>query len=228
MHILHIITSLDPALGGPAEGVRLLLSEAGNGWTGEVLTLDDPAAPFLRCLPFPVHALGPARGTFNYTRQLYPWLRTNRHRFDGFLVNGLWQWCGLAVMLAAQRRTPYMMFAHGMLDPYFKRRFPLKHLKKALYWYAVEFWVLRRAFRVLFTTETERQLAGKTFAIWRWKSAIVPYSVHPPNLPEAEYREAFRTAVPRLAGRRFLLFLGRIDPKKRLRSAGESLLRKRL
>ena len=153
MHVLHIITSLDPALGGPAEGVRLLLSETGPGWTGEVVTLDDPTAPYLRAVPFPVHALGPTGGTVSFTRRLYPWLRKNRHRFDGFLVNGLWQ-CGLAAMLAARRRTPYMVFAHGMLDPYFKRRFPLKHIKKALYWYAVEFWVLRDAFRVLFTTDT--------------------------------------------------------------------------
>jgi glycosyltransferase involved in cell wall biosynthesis len=213
MHVLHIITSLDPALGGPAEGVRLLLSVSDEQWTGEVVTLDDPDAPFLRDLPFPVHALGPARGTFNYSPKLYPWLRANRDRFDGLLVNGLWQWCGVAVMLAAGK-TPYMVFAHGMLDPYFKRRFPLKHFKKALYWYPMELWVLRNALRVLFTTETERLLAEQSFAFWRWKSAIVPYSVHAPELPEAEYRDAFSTAVPALDGRRFLLFLGRIDPKK--------------
>ena len=210
MHVLHIITSLDPALGGPAEGVRLLLSDA--QWSGEVVTLDDPAAPFLQDLPFPVHALG-TPGTQGFTRRLYPWLRANRHRFDGFLVNGLWQ-CGLAAMLAAGRTTPYMVFPHGMLDPYFKRRFPLKHLKKALYWYPVEFWVLRNAFRVLFTTETERVLAEKSFALWQWKPAIVPYSVHPPTGEEDACREAFRAAVPTLDGRRFLLFLGRIDPKK--------------
>ena len=218
MHVLHIITSLDPALGGPAEGVRLLLSETGetetgDTWSGEVVTLDDPASPFLQGLSFPVHALGPASGTIGFTRRLYPWLRANRGRFDGFLVNGLWQ-CGLATMLAAGRTTPYMVFAHGMLDPYFKRRFPLKHVKKALYWYPIEYWVLRNAFRVLFITDTERALAEESFALWKWRSAIVPYSVHPPDLPESVYREAFQNLVPELNGRRFLVFLGRIDPKK--------------
>ena len=213
MHVLHIITSLDPALGGPAEGVRLLLSDCDGQWTGEVVTLDDPASPFLAGLPFPVHALGPARGTIGFTRRLYPWLRANRHRFDGLLVNGLWQ-CGVATMLAAGRQTPYMVFAHGMLDPYFRRSFPVKHIKKALYWYPVEYWVLRGAFRVLFTTETERALAEKSFAWWQWKSAIVPYSVHPPQLSGGDGTEAFLAVLPRLRGRRFLLFLGRIDPKK--------------
>lgn len=213
MNVLHIITSLDPALGGPAEGVRLLLSETGEDWTGEVVTLDDPSAPFLRGLPFPVHAVGPAGGAVSITRRLYPWLRSNRHRFDGFLVNGLWQ-CGLATMLAAGRRTPYMVFAHGMLDPYFRRNHPFKHIKKALYWYPVEFWVLRSAFRVLFTTATERALAEGSFALWQWKSEIVPYGVHPPGLQEAVYRAAFHAAVPELDGHRFLLFLGRIHPKK--------------
>ena len=213
MNILHIITSLDPALGGPAEGVRLLLSETDDRWMGEVVTLDDPTAPFLRGFPFPIHALGPASGTIGFTRKLFPWLRKNRHRFDGFLVNGLWQ-CGLATMLAAGRTKPYMVFAHGMLDPYFKRSFPIKHIKKALYWYPVEYWVLRNAFRVLFTTETERVLAEQSFAFWKWKSALVPYSVHAPELPAGTYCNAFHNAVPELEGRRYLIFLGRIDPKK--------------
>jgi glycosyltransferase involved in cell wall biosynthesis len=213
MNVLHIITSLDPELGGPAEGVRLLLSETSDRWTGEVVTLDDPSAPFLSGFPFPVHALGPASGTVSFTRKLYPWLRANRHRFDGFLINGLWQ-CGLATMLAARRSTPYMVFAHGMLDPYFKRSFPIKHIKKALYWYPVEYWVLRNAFRVLFTTEPERTLAERSFAFWKWKSAIVPYSVHAPELPVQTYLDAFHIAVPELKGRRFVVFLGRIDPKK--------------
>ncbi len=216
MHILHIISTLDPAAGGPAEGVRLLLSQMDEHWTGEVVTLDAPDAPFLRDLPFPVHAVGPIGSVWGYCfgANLLPWLRRNRGRFDGFLLNGMWQYCGLATMLAAGRRVPYMLFAHGMMDPYFKRRFPLKHVKKLLYWYPVEFWVLRRAWRVLFTTDTERTLASKSFAMSCWKSAIVPYGIElPAILPETNVR-AFYDAVPSLEGGRFLVFLGRIHPKK--------------
>ncbi len=214
MHILHIISTLDPAAGGPAEGVRLLLSQADENWTGEVVTLDTPDAPFLSGLPFPVHAVGPITSVYGYSRNLLPWLRANRSRFDGFLLNGMWQYCGLATMLAARNYLPYMLFAHGMLDPYFKRRFPLKHVKKILYWYPVEFWVLRRAWRVLFTTESERVLAGQSFALSSWRAAIVPYGIDIPGTPRETNIAAFHAAVPALNGKRFIVFLGRIHPKK--------------
>lgn len=214
MHLLHIISTLDPAAGGPAEGVRLLLSQTADGCTGEVVTLDDPNAACLQNLPFPTHGLGPIGSVYGYHRRLYPWLRANRHRFDGFLLNGMWQYCGLATMLAAGTRTPYMVFAHGMLDPYFKRRFPMKHVKKVLYWYPVEFWVLHRAHRVLFTTETERTLAEQSFSFFSWKSALVPYGVEVPGDAPMAMLAAFHRAVPALQDRRFLLFLGRIDRKK--------------
>ncbi len=214
MRILHIISTLDPAAGGPSEGVRLLLTFEKEGYSGEVITLDDPEAPFLKNLPFRVHAIGPVGTTYGYTSKLYPWLRRNRDNFDGFIVNGLWQYCGLACMLALRGHSPYMVFTHGMLDPYFKRAFPRKHLKKAVYWYASEFWVLRNAYRVLFTTETEERLAQQSFALWSWKPDIVPYGIVPPAAPEAEDIAAFYAAVPALREKRFLLFLGRIHPKK--------------
>ena len=214
MHILHIISTMDPAAGGPAEGVRLLLSMTDEHWTGEVVTLDAPDAPFLRALPFTVHAIGPIRSTYGYARTLLPWLTSNRHRFDGFLVNGMWQYCGLATMLAARCRIPYMVYAHGMLDPYFKRRFPLKHVKKILYWYPIEYWVLRRAWRVLFTTEAERILARESFALASWRPAIVPYGIASPETSREENIAAFHNSVPALKSRRFIVFLGRIHPKK--------------
>lgn len=214
MHILHIISTLDPAAGGPAEGVRLLLSQTEDGCTGEVVTLDAPDAPCLRGLPFPVHGLGPIHSVYGYHKRLLSWLRTNRSRFDGFLLNGMWQYCGLATMLGAGKQVPYLVFAHGMLDPYFKRRFPRKHLKKVVYWYPVEYWVLRRAWRVLFTTVTEQRIARESFALSSWQSAIVPYGVEVPANPRGELLDAFYAALPLLRGRRFLLFLGRIDRKK--------------
>ena len=32
-----------------------------------------------------------------------------------------------------RKGVPYFVFVHGALDPWFKRRYPAKHLKKALY-----------------------------------------------------------------------------------------------
>jgi len=55
----------------------------------------------------------------------------------------MWQFTGYAVWRTMKGHVPYMVYAHGMLDPYFKRAFPTKHLKKWLYWLPVEYWVLR-------------------------------------------------------------------------------------
>ncbi len=161
MRILHIIGTLNPEAGGPTESVRVLLSYGPIGYTGEVVTLDDPSAPYLDNIGFPVHALGPTNTTYGFNSKLLPWLKDNRHRFDGVVVNGLWQYCGFAAWRTLAGNTPYVVFTHGMLDPYFKHAFPLKHIKKWLYWIPAEYWILRGAYRVLFTSKAEKGWQSK-------------------------------------------------------------------
>ena len=107
-----------------------------------------------------------------------------------------------------------MVFTHGMLDPYFKRRFPLKHLKKWLYWVPVEYWVLRNAYRVLFTSQAEKVLAEQSFWLHHWHPHVVPYGASGPAGEAETLREAFFSTYPALRNKRFLLYLGRIHPKK--------------
>ena len=214
MRILHAITSLDPALGGVSEAVRVMLQFGPEDCQSEVVTADAPDQIFLRELGVPVHALGPHRGVYGYTPRLGPWLRANRKRFDGVVLHGMWQWVGLSVWRTMRRRVPYVAFPHGMLDPYFKRAFPMKHLKKLPYWMAVDYRVLRDAHRVLFTSEAEAELARKSFALHRWKPMVVPFGAVPSEGDPVAQRESFLAAYPAARGRRLLLFLGRIHPKK--------------
>jgi glycosyltransferase involved in cell wall biosynthesis len=214
MRILHIIATLNPEAGGPTESVRVLLSYGPIGYMGEVLTLDDPTAPYLRNVGFPVHALGPTGTTYGFNSKLLPWLRANRDRFDGVVVNGLWQYCGFAAWRALAGNTPYVVFTHGMLDPYFKRAFPMKHIKKWLYWVPAEYRILRDADRVLFTSKAEKRLAEETFWLHRWNPYVVPYGASgPAGDPEAQ-KQAFFEKCPQAKGKRYLLFLGRIHRKK--------------
>ena len=214
MRILHIIQTLNPEAGGPTESVRVLLSYGPIGYTGEVVTLDGPDAPYLANVGFPVHALGPVRTVYGFNFKLLPWLKANRHRFDGFVVNGLWQYCGLCALLALAGKKPYVVFSHGMLDPYFKRAFPLKHIKKWCYWIPVEYWVLRNAFRVLFTSRAEKTLAEQTFWLHDWHPHVVPYGASGPVGDPEHLKRAFFARCPAVVNRRFLLFLGRIHRKK--------------
>lgn len=220
MRILHIIATLDRQAGGPSNSIRRILAAyPAIGSVGEVLTLDDPAAPFLQEADFTVHAIGPVSTRFGYTSRLIPWLRENRHRYDGVVVHGIWQYLGWAVRRAIHPHKPYLVFTHGMLDPYFKRAHPLKHLKKIPYWLLNEYWVLRSANRVLFTSEDESQNATKSFWPCTWKSSVVPYGASAPQGDPVTLRKAFLDKYPALKNadgseRRFILFLGRIHSKK--------------
>jgi glycosyltransferase involved in cell wall biosynthesis len=217
MRILHIVGTISPAAGGPTEVIRMLIRYAPQGYANELVTTDDPHAAFLKDLPFPVHALGGAHKSW-FAPKLIPWLKANRDRFDGIVVHGLWEFTGLAVLLA-HGRVPYVVFPHGMLDPYFKRRFPAKHLKKWLYWLPAEYWVLRGAERALFTTDLERDLARQSFWLAQWTPMVVALGSEPPPADTARLLAAFQQRVPEIfvtpeRPRRFLLFLGRIHPKK--------------
>ncbi len=217
MRILHIVGSINPAAGGPTEAIRMIIRYRPPGYEAEVATLDSPDAPFLGEFPFQVHALGKRKKSW-YSPKLIPWLRANRHRFDGIIVHGLWEFTGLAALVAVAGHKPFLTFTHGMLDPYFKRRYPLKHVKKWIYWLLVQYWVLRAASRVMFTTELERDLATKTFWLWHWNPMVVSYGADP-QLPDIdELVPAFYERCPELNladdGRSYLLYLLRIHPKK--------------
>ncbi len=217
MRILHLVSSISPASGGPTEVIRMLVGHAPAGYTAEVVTLDDPAAPFLREFPCPVHAFGKGRKRGRgrwFSVELLRWLLANRSRFDGAVIHGLWQFTGVAALFALPGRLPYVVFAHGMLDPYFKRAFPFKHAKKWIFWLAADYWLLRFAKRVLFTTSAERDLAAGSFFLHRWNPLVVPLGTVPVEAPAKVLCEAFFHHLPALRDQRFLLFLGRIDPKK--------------
>jgi glycosyltransferase involved in cell wall biosynthesis len=194
--------------------VKVLLGYGPEVYPAEVVTLDDPAAPYLKEIGFTVHALGPTKGAYGSNPKLLPWLKKNRHRFDGVVVNGLWQYCGYAAWRALAGKTPYMVFTHGMLDPYFKHAFPRKHLKKWLYWIPAEYWVLRNAYRVLFTSEAEKRLARDSFWLHRWTPYVVPYGANGPAGDPEMQRQSFFAKCPAVEGKRYLLYLGRIHRKK--------------
>jgi glycosyltransferase involved in cell wall biosynthesis len=216
MRILHLLASLDPKAGGPAEGVRqggVTLLEMGHDV--EVVTLDDPGATFLQDFPLPVHALGPSRGNYRYCPRLVPWLQSHAAQFDAVIVNGLWQYHSFGAWRALREAdVPYYVYPHGMLDPWFKRTYALKHLKKWLYWPWAEYRVLRDARAVLFTTEDERLLARQSFWLYRVTEAVLTYGTSAPPQNDAELREGFLLAYPQLRGKRVILFLGRIHEKK--------------
>lgn len=218
LRILHCISSVNPAQGGPIEGIRQLTRvNQSLGRTVEVVCLDAPDAPWLAAMPMKVHALGPTQiGKWSYSPRLKPWLQANAANYDLVIVNGIWQYHAFGAWRALHRtRTPYFVFTHGMLDPWFKRTYPLKHLKKWLFWPWAEYRVLRDAAAVMFTCEQERLLARESFWLYRCQEFVTRYGTNGPPVDDAAgQREAFLRRFPDLRHTRNLLFLGRVHEKK--------------
>ena len=217
MKILHVISSTDPKIGGPIEGMKQLYSQYSKlGVTAEVLCSDAPGMPWHSGHGLPkVHALGPARNSYGYNNQLLSWLRENVDRYDAVIVNGIWQYHSLAVRKAlANSNVPYFVFTHGMLDPWFKQTYPLKHLKKWLYWPWAEYRVLRDANAVIFTCEEEKILARESFWLYRANEAVTSYGTSSPPGNTNELAERFLARHPDLQEKRIILFLSRIHEKK--------------
>jgi glycosyltransferase involved in cell wall biosynthesis len=181
----------------------------------EVVTLDDPASNFLASYGLPVHALGPSKSSYQYNPRLVPWLHDHARAYDAVVINGLWQYHSFGAWRVLHRmKVPYFVFTHGMMDPWFKSAYPLKHLKKWLYWPWAEYRVLRDATAVLFTSEDEGLLARQSFWLYKAREEVVAYGTRtPPNNAEV-LREHFYVRHPELRGKRVLLFLSRIQEKK--------------
>ena len=180
------------------------------------MTLDDPNAGYLSDIGFPVHALGPTRTTYGFNAKLLPWLRANRERFDGVVVNGLWAVLRVCRVEGAPHGKTRLMWCLLMACSilYFRYAFPLKHIKKWIYWVPFEYRVLRDAYRVLFTSSAEKRLAEQSFSLFKWNPQVVPYGASGPQGDSEAQKRAFFLLCPAVEGKRFLLFLGRIHRKK--------------
>ena len=139
--------------------------------------------------------------TFDFSNQLKD--------VDGIHIHGLWEQSTTAAAHAAYAlRKPYILSAHGMLDPWALRN---KRLKKVVYAALAERANVKSAACLHALTQAEaldyRRFGGKG------PIAIIPNGV---AIPEEIYPELFLNQFPSLSGKRIVLFLGRIHFKKGL------------
>jgi glycosyltransferase involved in cell wall biosynthesis len=216
LRILHAIITVNPAYGGPIEGILQASREHRRiGNSVEIVSLDGPRDRCVEQCELVCHALGPGFGKYRYAPKLVPWLRAHAKKYDLVIVNGIWNYTSFGVWRALRGSgIPYFVFTHGMLDPYFRQRYPLKHLKKMLYWPWADYRVLRDASAVFFTCEEERLLARQSFLPYRCNEHVITYGTAGAIGNPDRQRELFLSRFPHLRGTRNLLFLGRIHEKK--------------
>jgi len=216
MNVLHVIGSLSPREGGPPEVTRQLArSYLDAGDRMEVACQDPPGSPFLNDLPCPVHALGQRwLGRYGFSPRLWSWIHRNVCRFDAVVMQGIWTFPGVAVRRAARKAgVQYGVFPHGALDPWFNKKYPLKHLKKLVYW-PIQYAVLRDAKAVFFTSKLEPDLAKTSFTPNDWNAVVFPNGIYEPASDPQGTITTFYKAFPSLRNRRYFLYLARIHEKK--------------
>ena len=215
MHILHTIFSVSQEAGGTTEALKQICLGLNNaGHSSEIATLDTKLInPDFHNLP--IHPLGINHGSYKLSIRFFNWMKTNHCRFDAIICHGLWQFHLLGTRLALNAQsTPYFVYPHGMLDPWFKKQYPSKHFKKSIYWKLFEHTNLSKAKSLLFTCEQEKALARETFNPYKVNESICALGIEAPKLNKIKQREAFCKTYPDLNRKEFILFLSRIHPKK--------------
>ena len=216
LRILHVIQTVSPKSGGPIEGLcQQAKSHLFYGHSVEIACLDKPEDNFLDIPYIKVH---PCRSTWLDNLipvTLYAWLKSNILSYDCVIVNCIW---GLHLFVAwsvsANKNVPFFVFIHGMLDPWFKFRYPLKHVKKWLFWPWAVYPCLRDADAVFFTCEQEKLLARKSFWLYDCNETVINYGTAGIPNPKNDYATSFLENHPTLINKRIFLFLGRVHPKK--------------
>jgi len=232
MRVLHVISDMDPKKGGVSQAVRTIIGGLSMmGIYNEVVSLDDKESAFLGNDNFTLHALGAAKGPWSYNAELVPWLKKNMERFDTIIIHGLWLFHGYAAfkaLKAIQKKLrvrssagfqlpKLFVMPHGMLDPYFQRAIgrKIKAIRNKLYWQLIERKLINQSSGLLFTSETELQLAREPFKPYKPKlETVVGLGVERPPFYTSVMRDAFINKCPGLENQSYFLFLSRIHEKK--------------
>jgi glycosyltransferase involved in cell wall biosynthesis len=218
MNVLHVIASVNRDVGGPAITVPRLASTLSDlGAMTTLATLDyaragpQPEVPGVRLLSLPAGAL--TRALRGWNPALAAALATQaRQGLDIVHGHGLWMFPTLYARRAAVRaRVAYVVSPRGMLDRWSLER---GALRKALVWHAFERANLSSA--ALFHATSDAEADAIRALAFSQPIAMVPNGVDLPDLSQTPPRAVLENAHAELRGKRWLLFLSRLHPKKGL------------
>lgn len=210
---LNVVSHLDPRYGGLSAVVPQLGSMIAASKEFSI-----GIAAF--CAPGELYA-PPGHSTLNLSywptsRSVWLQDRELRERFraeiaaaDGVHIHGLWeQSTAAAAHTARALRRPYVLSAHGMLDPW---ALSIKKWKKRLYSTLLEKANVNGAACLHALTHAEAKDYRRYGS--RQPIAVIPNGVH---IPSSTNSDIFLDQFPHLRNKRIILFLGRLHPKKGL------------
>jgi len=210
--ILSIIDSLELEKGGPSHSlIDLAIANQKNGIQHDILFLGKRIKNKQKN-KINIISLENSILKYGFSLKLIFWLLKNRKNYDLFIVHGLWQFITLASRFLL--RGKYLVFTHGMLDPYFGTE-KFKTLKKKIYWFLFEKKNLLKAKFVLSNSKKEFHQFKNTFVNTNGiKFKIVNYGLFPKSLDLKISKKKFLKKFPFVKNKKTILYMNRIDPKK--------------
>jgi glycosyltransferase involved in cell wall biosynthesis len=210
---LQVAAHLDPKFGGISACVPPLAqaTEAHGRHLAPVAVFCDPEEDTSHIERRNVQVFRFPSGRSAWMRNSTPKerLRSLVEASDGVHIHGIWgQHSAVAANLAREMGKPYIVTAHGMLEPWALRQ---KRLKKSLYSMMVERPNLQGASCVHALTHAEVE-DYRGFNL-RNPVAVIPNGV---DIVAGASPDLFLEKWPHLKGRRLVLFLSRLHRKKGL------------
>jgi glycosyltransferase involved in cell wall biosynthesis len=196
--------------GGLFESVRRLAQSVPRaGDSVRVFGLEDEhtRADLPQWRPVDVQTFPPLNVRWGYAPELFPALLDAN--LDVLLTHGLWKYTSVASLQWSRRtRRPCIIHPHGMLDPWALRNASWKKRVAGLLYENAH---LRRAACLRALCESEAQ-AIRAFGL-RNPICVIPNGIDLPvltGIPNDEFQMTYGK------GRKVLLYLGRLHPKKNL------------
>ena len=216
MRVCHVVASINREVGGPAVSVpRLAGALAARGVDTRLATLDYPEhGPQTPVSGVAVTSL-PTTGLNRLARGWSPAFRRAllgiaQGGLDVLHNHGLWMFPNLYARQAAEAvAVPLVISQRGMVESWSLGR---SRWRKWLVWHAFEKANLARA--ALFHATSHEEAASIRALGFRQPIAVIPNGIEIPETGGAGERALLERQFPELVGRRWLLFLSRLHPKK--------------
>ena len=226
MKILHIVPSYFPAFkfGGPIESVYLLNKTlVKKGIEIDVITtnaglLEDKTIQLcswinldgVRVKYFPYYFYE----HYNFSPELFFEVFNVVKDYDLIHIAAVWNFPALVGSIAScAYKKPYIISPHGTLNKeavYIKSK-----LLKQIYYYLLAMHCIKNANALHFTSEDE-QINVTNFLKLRNQSFVIPNGIDLNEYSKLSGKGEFKKKHPVLKDKKYILFLGRITPKKGL------------
>jgi glycosyltransferase involved in cell wall biosynthesis len=219
MKVLHVISGIDAALGGPTTALRgMTAALAAQGVDVHVASAfsNDQAlqdAKWFDGVGVKTTLIGPVSGTLRgYHKSLAPTLHRLISESDAVHIHAIWEPTQITASRSCrQLKKPYCVTPHGMLSSWSmsRRRFQ----KRLLRWAGVD-QMINGARAVNVTTSIELEQTQKVYPKARFE--LEPYGIDLEEFRNLPRKGFLRSNYPQLVGKKILVHLGRISEQKGL------------